>query len=273
MSLRGFEIGLRPMVADQAAGMRRLFAADARPVLALVSNPHVADSGVAVERLTAALTALGRRVLVLDAGELSPVLPEAAVLGLASCIETLSPEVSYLAGRGLPRRHVDTRGSAASLLDALAEAAPRADTLLLHASAAELSRVFDGRLLRPLLLAADHAESVKHAYASAKLLGQRRGWSTFDLLLVASRAGLRARHIADSLASCAERFAGLALHDWVAVEPRVSPAKAPGADLLRLVGPHLGQGDGDAGSDACAAGRSAGVLRSSMGGAEPGVGP
>jgi flagellar biosynthesis protein FlhG len=243
MSIRGFDVGLPDPGGDQAAGLRRLFASGRWPVLALVSNPHVPDSGVAVERLTAALTALDRRVLVLDAGELSPPLPEVAVLGLAPCIETLSPQVQYLAGRGLPRRHVDTRGSAARLLDALAAAAPQADTLLVHASAAEMSRIFEGRLLRPLLLAADHTESVKHAYASAKLLGQRRGWPTFDLLLLASRAGLRAVRIADSLAGCAERFAGLALHEWVAVDPKVSPAKAPGADLLSLVGAQLSEGD------------------------------
>jgi flagellar biosynthesis protein FlhG len=93
-------------------------------------------------------------------------------------------------------------------------------------------------------LAADHPESVKHAYAASKLLSQRNGWTTFDLFLLATRAGLRARHIADSLGACAERFAGLALHDWVAVDPKVSPSKAPAADLLRCVGAHLADGEG-----------------------------
>jgi flagellar biosynthesis protein FlhG len=102
---------------DQADGLRRLFARTGCLVLPLVSNPHVPGSGVAVERLTAVLALQGRKTLVVDAGETSPPPDEASVLGLAPCIEHLSPTIAYLAAKGLPRRFVDTRGSAAHLLD------------------------------------------------------------------------------------------------------------------------------------------------------------
>lgn len=228
---------------DQADGLRRMFSPEPHHVLALVSNPHVIDSAVAVERLTAALADQGRSVVVLDAGELSPLVDESSVLGLASCVERLSDRIQYLAGRDLPRQYVDTRGSAARLVGALMRAVPGADTLLVHASAAEIARLFPQRLLRPIVLAADHAESVKHAYASLKLLQRRLHWCTFDLMLLASRAGLRARHIAESLSTCAERFAELALHDWVAIDPQTSAAKAPAAELMRLVASQLSEHD------------------------------
>ena len=47
--------------------------------------------------------------------------------------------------RGLPLRHVDTRGSCAGLLRQLADAAPQADVVLVHAGASELSRLFSHR--------------------------------------------------------------------------------------------------------------------------------
>jgi flagellar biosynthesis protein FlhG len=263
MPTTAFDLPGEDAVADQAEGLRRMFPASAQTMLALVSNPHVADSGVAVERMTASLAALGRRVLVLDAGELSPPVSEAAVLGLGACIDRLSPHIHYLAGRGLPRRFVNTRGSATRLVDELSAAVPSADTLLVHASAAELARLFDGRLLRPILLAADDSDSVKHAYASVKLLRQRRGWVTFDLFLLASRAGLRARHIAESLAGCAERFAGLALHDWVVVDPKVSAVQAPGSELLRWVRDQLSAGE-DAAATRVAVARRADESRVAM---------
>jgi flagellar biosynthesis protein FlhG len=226
-------------LTDQAAGLRRLFAGRGRAWLALVSNPHVEACGVAVERLTSALAEQRRSLLVLDAGERSPAMPEAAVLGLEPCIERLSPRIGYLAGRGLPGLYLDTQGAAGGLLDALADAAPAADAMLVHASAAEVGRIFRGRVMRPVLLVSDEIDSVKHAYASLKLLQRRCGWSTFDLLMLAPPGRLRPQRAVQSMAECAERFIGVALHDWAQVDPRVAPQRAPGAELHRMVAAQL----------------------------------
>ena len=174
-----------PAPLDQAHGLRQLFAAARQRLVPLVANPHVAFSGVVIDQLTAAFVARGQRVLIVDAADAAPQPHELALLDLGAAIEDLSPQIGYLAARGLPLRHVDTRGSAAGFVDAIAQAAPKADVVLLHANANDLARMLAGRALRPVLLAADHLESVKHAYAACKLLAQRCELMTFDLALAA----------------------------------------------------------------------------------------
>ena len=220
---------------DQADGLRRLFARTGCTVVPLVSNPHVKASGVAVERLTAVLALQGRKTLVVDAGETSPPPAEMSALELAPCIEHLSPSIAYLAARGLPRRFVDTRGSAARLLDELTRLVPAAKAVLLHASASDLARLCTGRLLRPVLLCADHPESVKHAYASVKLLAQRAGWKSFDLVMLAPDRSDRTEAIVRTLSDCADQFIGTFLHDWASIDERTPARQAPGAGLQRLV--------------------------------------
>ena len=44
--------------------------------------------------------------MVVDAGASSPPPNELAALDLAACIDALSPRVSYLPARGLPRAYV-----------------------------------------------------------------------------------------------------------------------------------------------------------------------
>ena len=82
---------------------------------------------------------------------------------LAHCIEPLSSHVSYVAARGLPLKFVDATGSTRAFLQAAREASPQSRVVLVHASAAELCRMFgrqphDGGegAACPLLLAADH---------------------------------------------------------------------------------------------------------------------
>lgn len=227
------------ITVDQAHGLRRMFRGQGVRHVALVSNPFVERSGVAVERLTAALALQGRRVLVVDAGEGSPDLPEEGVLDLAACVETLSPRVAYLPARGLPRRHVDAQGSAAGLLRLLADASPASDVMLLHASASDLARMFAHRAVRPVLLAAEDAQSVQHAYAALKLLTRRAACASFDLLLLASPQGRALQRIADSLGACADRFADAALHDWAAAHPKAPASQAPSAALMRLAASQL----------------------------------
>lgn len=220
--------------SDQAQGLRRMFAARPLRHLALVSNPHVPWTGVVLERLTSALAALRLRTLVVDAADSAPAPSELAAIDLATCVETLGPQLTYLAARGLPLRHVDARGSAASLLDQLETAAPAADVMLLHAGASDLVRLFGARVPRVMLLAGDAPDSVTHAYAGMKLLALRCGLMRFDLLLTLPPRHRLARRIGERLASCAEAFLGAVLPAPVMVDPAAEPGEPPDDALLRL---------------------------------------
>jgi hypothetical protein len=121
--------------ADQAHGLRRLFAGPRHCQIALVANPHVDAASVVLERLSSALGSLGLNTLVVDAADNSPAPHELAAIDLRGCIEQLSPRLWYLAARGLPLRHVDTRGSSAHWLDRLHAAAPSCSVMLVHAGA------------------------------------------------------------------------------------------------------------------------------------------
>jgi flagellar biosynthesis protein FlhG len=232
------------MPLDQADGLRRLFAGRRRHLLALAANPHVAFSGAVLDRLAAVLAAQGRQVLVVDAGAASPPPHELAGVDLAACIETIAPRVAYLPARGLPMTYVDTRGSAAGFIDAVHQAMPQAEIVLLHAEGMDLARVLKHRAARPLLLGADHPESIKHAYANAKLLVQRCGLMTFDLLLTAAPQSPRAADIAASLGGCADRFLDAVLRHWARIDPAGDPAAPPDAALAALLAAQLALDDG-----------------------------
>jgi flagellar biosynthesis protein FlhG len=241
--MRDFYAASNPVPLDQADGLRRLFAGQRRHVLPLAANPHVPFSGAVLDRLAAVLAAQGRQVLVVDAGAASPPPNELAAVDLTACIERLSAQVSYLPARGLPMAYIDTRGSAAGLLDALQQAAPQAEVILLHADGPDLARIFKRRAARPLLIGADHPESIKHAYANCKLLAQRCGLLTFDLLLAAAPQSPRAAAIAGSLAGCADTFLGAVLRHTALIDPAGDPAEPPDAALTRLLAAQLALDD------------------------------
>jgi len=240
----------RTMPLDQADGLRRLFAHSRVCVLPVVSNPFVAFGGVMLERLCTAFAEHGRHTLVVDASERASSYGEMALLDLAECIEPLSPQVSYLAARGLPLRFVDSTGSTAGLLPALIEAAPHCDVLLIHASASDLCRLFarsaGADRVRPLLLADDRPASVTHAYAALKLLTQRAGLVVHDLLLGAAKHSPRSERIAMQIAICADDFLGAVLRDWVQIDPACDASEAPSPELRRLVREQLRSTHGDA---------------------------
>lgn len=227
---------------DQADGLRRLFASRRVRHLALVHNPFVAYAGVAIERLTSAFAALGQHTLVVDAADSARAPNELAAIDLAACIEPLSPEVSFLAARGLPMRHVDTRGSTAGFLAALDDAAPRASVVLVHAGASDLARLFTGRAVRPILLADGGAESVTSAYAGMKVLAQRQGLLAYDLLVVGAPESPRAAKLARRIGDCGDRFLGAALHDWAVIDPSSAPESQVPAALARLSAAQLDAG-------------------------------
>ena len=233
--MRDFYAAARSGPLDQADGLRRLFAGRRRHVLPLVANPHVPFSGLVLDRLAAVFAAQGREVLVVDAGATSPPPHELARVDLAACVERLSSRVSYLPARGLPMSYVDTRGSAAGFIDAVQLAAPQAEVMLLHAEGQELVRIFKRRSARPVLLGADHPESIKHAYANLKLLVNRCELMTFDLLLTASALSPRAAAIGASLAECADRFLGASLLHTALIDPAGDLSETPDADLAALL--------------------------------------
>jgi flagellar biosynthesis protein FlhG len=224
---------------DQAVGLRRMFAASPQRVLPIVANPHVAFSSVVLERVVTTLAGAGLTVLLVDAAQTSPPPSDLALVDLAACIEPLDDHTLYLPARGLPRRFIDTRGSAERLLQTLAAAAPQAEALLLHGDAADLVRVFQRADARPLLIAGDDAESVKHAYAAAKLFVNRCSLATFDLLLAAAETHPRAAAITATIGNCLERFTGAALLRCAVIDPAADIADDPGAALRALLAEQL----------------------------------
>ncbi len=224
-------------VQDQADGLRRLFARAQARFLPVVSNPHMAFGGVMLDRICTALAGVGCHTLVVDAAERAPNPREWAVMDLADCVETLSADVSYLAARGLPLRFVDTHGSTSAFLQAAADAKPRADVVLIHASASDLCRLFGQadrtRYARPLVLADEHPASVTHAYSGIKLLSQRGDHQVQDLLLCASTRSRRADRIGQQLTRCADEFLGAAVRDCLRIDPATHANGAPEVGLQR----------------------------------------
>ncbi len=239
--LNAFMTALIPRSAphDQAHGLRQRFSNRATRFIPVVSNPHVVFSGVMLERLCTAFGEHGRHTLVIDAAEISPAASEMIDVDIAECIERISPQVSYLAARGAALRYVDARGSTASFLQAAADAAPQASVVLVHASAADLCRLFMRTEARPLLLADDRPSSVTHAYAAMKLLTQRAGLVVFDLMLCAATQSPRSERIAMQLATCADDFLGAVLRNWVQVDPATDASEAPTPSLARWAAEEL----------------------------------
>lgn len=230
----------RTQPADQADGLRRLFGSRSRCFIPLVSNPFVTHGGVLIERLCTVLDELQLDTLLVDASERGGPPKELTSFDLSEGIEPLSERVSYLAARGLPVRWVDSRGSTRGFLDALAEAAPRAEVILVHGSAVELSRLFgrgDQGLSRPrpMLLCDDRPESMTHAYAALKVLAQRADWLSHDLLMCSPPSSAKAPLVADRLAHCADMFLGGVQHSWVRVDPAESPTARPAHELVAMV--------------------------------------
>ncbi len=224
---------------DQAHGLRQLFSAAEALIVPLVHNPHVVHGGVVMERLSTALAERGLRTLVVDAADTASPPHELAPVDLSACIERLSPHVAYLAARGLPLHYLDSRATTAGFLQALRQADPHADVVLVHASASDLRRMFAQCRPRPLLLVGGRTDSLTHAYGSMKLLSQRLGALTYDAVIVADVSAQRASGIALRLAECADHFLGAALSHCAVVDPAGAARAAISLDLQRLVAARL----------------------------------
>ncbi|HEX4510722.1 MAG TPA: flagellar biosynthesis protein [Burkholderiaceae bacterium] len=230
-----------PLPTDQADGLRRMFAAVEGVIVPIVANPHVEHHGAILARLAGVFAEQGLNTLVVDAADTAPEPGELAFIDLGACVEPLSPRMAYLAARGLPMQHVDTHGSCASFLPHVMNAVRGVDVVVLHAEARVLARMLAARDLRPVLLSCAAGESLTHAYAALKLLTQRIGLSSFDLVMPTPRTRLpSAQQIADRLADCADRFLDVALHDWAAIDPNLALLEPARPELLRLAAGQLG---------------------------------
>lgn len=219
---------------DQAHGLRQRFAGQQCRFVPLVHNPQVASAGVVMERLCAAFGAQGLRTLVVDAADSASPPHQLATVDLAACIETLSSQVSYLAARGLPMHYLDNRATMAGFLEALRMAAGTADVVLLHAGALDMRRIFAGRAPRPVLLADDRADSLTQAYGAMKLLSQRLGALSYDLVVADDVSAARAQSLGERLADCADHFLGAALRRVAQLDPQSLPTAPLRADLCGL---------------------------------------
>jgi flagellar biosynthesis protein FlhG len=220
---------------DQAAGLRRLFGSSRKRFVALVHNDQVPQSALVIDRLCEAAAALGLHTLVADAADNAPAPREMALIDLPSCIERVSDDVSYLAARGLPIRHVDTRGRCGAFLEAIERAAPHADLFLVHANTTDLVRLFAPRPVRPIIVGADAPSAMTEAYANLKRLALRPGWLAHDLVIVADPNGPRTERLGESLAECAERFLGAAIHDCVVIDPSEHAPNLADPHLMQLL--------------------------------------
>lgn len=224
-----------PPPTDQAAGLRRMFAASQGVLVPVVANPHVEHHGAVLARLASVFAEQGLNTLVVDAADTAPEPGELAFIDLGACVEPLAPQLAYLAARGLPMQDVDTRGSCASFIPRMMSVVYDVDVVVMHAEARVLARMLGERALRPVLLASSAGESITHAYAAQKLLVQRLGLMSFDLVMPATKGrGPTPAQIARRLSDCADRFLGAALHDTATIDPDIAFGAASGPDLMRL---------------------------------------
>lgn len=240
----------RAQPGDQADGLRRLFSARTVRFIPVVANPFVAHEDALVLQLSVALEQLGLYTLVVDVGdpgraghERFPQFPssEHGTAALADRITVLTDRTAHLRARGLSARWLDGRGSTQAFLQAVIEAAPLSQAVLVHGSASELARMFgrhDAQLSqpRPIVLCDERPESMTHAYAALKVLSQRSDWLTHDLLVSAAAGSSSARRVQDRLAQCAALFFGGVRHEAFEIDPStVSLPATASASLMAFM--------------------------------------
>ncbi len=229
-----------PPPTDQADGLRRMFAATRAVIVPVVANPHVEHHGAVLARLASVFAEQGLNTLVVDAADTAPEPGELAFIDLGACVEPLSPQLAYLAARGLPMQHVDTHGSCASFIPRMMNVVYDVDVVVMHAEARVLARMLGHQQLRPVLLASGAGDSMTHAYAALKLLVQRLGLMSFDLVMPAVKGrGPTPAQIARRVADCADRFLGAALHDTATIDPGLPFGESSGPELMRLAAAQL----------------------------------
>jgi flagellar biosynthesis protein FlhG len=228
-----FPSGLRrTQTVDQAAGLRRLFSARSVRFIPVVANPFVADQVALAERLCAALEDLRLYTLLVDASGngSSRHRTGGGSHGLASRIDVLTDRIACLP---MPEW---TTSAAPGGLQALTEAAPLSQAVLVLGSATMLTALFGpaGRILsrpRPIVICDARDTSIRHAYGQLKTLAGASDWRDYDVLMSADEGDPAAWHVPGRLAQCAERFLGGVMHDCVSMAPS-TPVTLRSAELL-----------------------------------------
>lgn len=167
---------------DQAAGLRRQCQGQWVRVLGIVSNPAAPWSGVMLELVTDALSSLGHHTLLVDGSETAGPPNSWARIDLRWAVQQRHAHYAYLAARGFLREQRSLGKPAAQLRSELADAAPQADVVVVHAPAEELCALLQGMPWSPLILADASPKSLAHALVSLQRLGTPNSGS-FDLLL------------------------------------------------------------------------------------------
>jgi flagellar biosynthesis protein FlhG len=215
-----------------------MFATRSLRFIPVMVNRAAGCGGLVLERLCTAYATMGLRVLVVDASDQARPPHELAEFDLSEGMEVLSSHVSYMPARGLPLRYVDARGHCGSLLDALADAAPKCDVVLVHASAGELVRLFAqrgrGHDLRPLVFTNDLADGLKEAYAGIKVFSARAAWMIYELIVCAPPISRQARTVARRLAECSDTFLGVAQRDWQELDLLAPPESDVPGGLMQM---------------------------------------
>jgi flagellar biosynthesis protein FlhG len=231
----------RAQPGDQADGLRRLFSTRTVRFIPVVSNPFVLHEAVLIRQLCAALEQIGLYTLVVDVCDHvrlaqkghKPVarFDHPADLTLTHRIQVLTDRTACLPARGLPARWCNAGGSTQAFLQAVVDAAPLSQAVVVHGSASELARLFgrDGQALsrpRPIVICDERPESMTHAYAALKVLSQRADWLSHDLLVSATAGSAGIRLVKDRLAQCTALFFGGVRHDAVDIDPHTAGLSA-----------------------------------------------
>lgn len=235
---------------DQAAGLRSLFARR-RPSLLIVAGSDPSKAAVAAHFAREA-AAGGRATVLIDgtAGqaaaacdvscryELAHVL--AGDKQIADVLRALTPHLLLLpAARALSRFDAFTADEDARLADAFSSGIAQAltdagaadtqvDLIVVNAEEAEAARAVDafGHDARVVIVASDHAASLRGAYAEMKALAQQHGLENFEIVVPRS-AGVASGRAFTNLSNTARRFLDIELTDGgsVPVAARAAPAR------------------------------------------------
>lgn len=207
------------LLPDQAEGLRRLFAADTRRMVALVGCAAPAGGRAVAAGLAAALTGLDAAVLLLDesvgAGDaayacnfrhdLNAVLAgrcdiEAAIVRFGGGPDLLAGGVAH--ARTLPRPRTEAR---IALVNAFYRLAGGYDVVLVHAGAEQLSLhpSFAWACQDVIVLCGGEPDAVTAAYGQIKAL-QQSGGRRFHLLFAGMEAE-RAQALFKNVAAVSRR--------------------------------------------------------------------
>ncbi len=239
---------------DQAAGLRSLFARR-RPSLLIVAGSDANKAAVALHFAREA--AVGQRATVLVDGtagqvalqsdvacryELSHVL--AGDMPVSDVLRALTPDLLLLpAARALSRVGSFTAEEDARLGEAFSDGIVQAlsaagaqdtqvDLIVVNAEEAQAARAVEafGRDARVVIVASDHAHSLRGAYVEMKALAQQHGLEHFEIVVPRFDDEETGSLAFNNLANAARRFLDVELKDGGSVllpAPRAARPASP----------------------------------------------